>query len=156
MEWFAFALAVVAMIYAVFNHIKARGLETKLARLRESYDRHRSRYERFEEKARQDLAQVNYEQKKQAGKLRFHRKMTFREALAVNPKVEEVMGALHIGGCPDCAVDLNETLEYGAAKNSVDIEEFLIALNNLPESEYETVSKQFAQEAQEPPELKVI
>lgn len=133
MVYWAIALAALAVIGAVFQHIKSKQLSAKVESLRQSLSRQTRKLEFVEEKLQQDLSRLNYEFKKETGHLRFTKDMTFQEALALNPKVEEVMGAMHVGGCPDCAVDLSETLAYGAAKNSVDVEEFLLALNNLPD-----------------------
>jgi hypothetical protein len=135
MEILAISLAGLVLAYAVFNHFKIKKVTDKLNLVSDSHYLHTRHQSNFEEKTLQEIARVKYEIKKAAGKLTFHEKMTFKEALAINPKVEEVMGSMHVGGCPDCAVDLNETLEYGAAKNNVGVEEFLIALNNLPELE---------------------
>ncbi|NIR50816.1 hypothetical protein GWO43_19625 [candidate division KSB1 bacterium] len=155
MEWVAVIIATAAIAYALINQVRLKKLSHKLALLRESYDRHRTHRTKSEEETQQKLARLNYELKKQNGSLKFHKDMTFHEALTVNPKVEEVMGSMHVGGCPDCAVDLNEILAYGAAKNSVDVEEFLIALNNLPEpEESETMGKIGPDEKH--PELKVV
>ncbi len=142
MIWVALIVAGASLAFGLISFVQSRHLAARLERLRDSFDRFRRQSEAEQERLRQDTARLNYALKKQSGTLRFHENMTFREALAINPKVEEVMASLHVGGCPDCAVDLNETLAYGAAKNAVDVEAFLIALNNLPESEYEKVAKQ--------------
>ncbi len=133
MEIVTITIAVIALIYGVVNHFRVTKLSSKLTVMRDSHYRNSQKWSHLEETTRQSLAKLNYELKKQTGQLKFHKDMTFKDALQINPKVEEVMATMHVGGCPDCAVDLNETLEYGAAKNSVNIEQFLIELNNLPE-----------------------
>ncbi len=155
MEILAFSLAGLALAYAVFNYFKIKKVSAKLNLVSDSHYRHTRHQSYFEEKTLQEVARLKYEMKKAAGQLPFHKKMTFKEALAINPKVEEVMGSMHVGGCPDCAVDLNETLEYGAAKNNVDMEEFLIALNNLPEPE-ENSERKYNSNFQNHPGLKIV
>jgi hypothetical protein len=119
-----------ALVLAVFIRLKKQN--DTLKHLKQTQLNIRRKLEYLEETFGQEVAALNYEFQKQSDTLRFAGDMTFKEALAANPRVEEVMIAMHVGGCPDCAVSLDETLAHGAAKNSVDVEEFLIALNNLP------------------------
>ncbi len=148
----ALSLALGALAYAAYLHRRGRRLAEEVSRLRDSYERFRRHTETEVARVAEAAARARYEALKQAGRLRFHEKMTFREALAINPNVEQAMVTLHVGGCPDCAVDLDETLAYGAAKNGMDVEAFLIALNNLPESEYEQATRALTQTS----ELKVV
>ncbi len=104
----------------------------------QSLTRTRRKLEFVEETLGQEIAKLRYGLKKNTGQLTFHGDMTFKEALAINPRVQEIMGEMHVGGCPDCAVDLKQTLAYGAAINNVGVEDFLVALNDLPESKSAT------------------
>lgn len=125
-----------------------------LQHLKETQLKIRRKLEYLEETFGQDVAALNYQFQKQNGTLRFPGDMTFEQALESEPKVEEVMMAMHVGGCPDCAVSMDETLARGAARNGVDVEEFLIALNNLPRQDDNGHHSREAPESH--PKLKII
>lgn len=132
METLAWGVAFAALAYAVYNHFQTKKLSARCERLSDSLSRTIRKLELVEHTLSDDIAALRYDIKKQQGKLVFHEDMTFKEALDINPRVQEVMNEMHVGGCPDCAVDTNQTLAYGAAINSVDVRKFLVALNNLP------------------------
>jgi len=125
-----------------------------LKHLKETQLHIRRKLEYLEEKFEQDVAALNYRFQKQNGTLRFPGDMTFEQALESNPKVEEIMMAMHVGGCPDCAVSMDETLAHGAARNGVAVEDFLIALNNLPQQDDNGQKSSDSSESH--PKLKII
>ncbi|MCZ6818266.1 MAG: hypothetical protein O7G31_02080 [Calditrichaeota bacterium] len=133
-----FALALVSFLVVAILAWWIRKLSARLESTTQSLTRTRRKLEFVEETLRQEIAKLRYGLKKNTGQLTFHGDMTFKEALAINPRVQEIMGEMHVGGCPDCAVDLKQTLAYGAAINNVGVEDFLVALNDLPESKSAT------------------
>jgi len=133
-----FALALVSFLVVAILAWWIRKLSARLESMTQSLTRTRRKLEFVEETLGQEIAKLRYGLKKNTGQLTFHGDMTFKEALAINPRVQEIMGEMHVGGCPDCAVDLKQTLAYGAAINNVGVEDFLVALNDLPESKSAT------------------
>ncbi|MCH9007597.1 hypothetical protein IIA29_06260 [candidate division KSB1 bacterium] len=133
-----FALALVSFLVVAILAWWIRKLSARLESTTQSLTRTRRKLEFVEETLGQEIAKLRYGLKKNTGQLTFHGDMTFKEALAINPRVQEIMGEMHVGGCPDCAVDLKQTLAYGAAINNVGVEDFLVALNDLPESKSAT------------------
>lgn len=133
-----FALALVSFLVVAILAWWIRKLSARLESMTQSLTRTRRKLEFVEETLGQEIAKLRYGLKKNTGQLTFHGDMTFKESLAINPRVQEIMGEMHVGGCPDCAVDLKQTLAYGAAINNVGVEDFLVALNDLPESKSAT------------------
>lgn len=133
-----FALALVSFLVVAILAWWIRKLSARLESTTQSLTRTRRKLEFVEETLGQEIAKLRYGLKKNTGQLTFHGDMTFKEALAINPRVQEIMGEMHVGGCPDCAVDLKQTLAYGAAINNVGVEDFLVALNDLPASKSAT------------------
>lgn len=133
-----FALTLVSFLVVAILAWWIRKLSARLESMTQSLTRTRRKLEFVEETLGQEIAKLRYGLKKNTGQLTFHGDMTFKEALAINPRVQEIMGEMHVGGCPDCAVDLKQTLAYGAAINNVGVEDFLVALNDLPESKSAT------------------
>jgi len=131
MSFLSIAIAVAVTAGCLYLLVRVHHLSRRLHRLIDSHARAVRKLEFVENSVTQDIAKLNFELKKYQGDLTFHADMTFSEALAVNVRVQDVMNEMHVGGCPDCKVELNQTLAYGAAINSVSPEAFLIALNNL-------------------------
>lgn len=147
-----FALALVSFAAVAILAWWIRILSARLESTDRSLARTRRKLEFVEETLKQEIAKLRYGLKKNTGQLTFHGDMTFKEALAINPRVQEIMGEMHVGGCPDCAVDLKQTLAYGAAINNVGVEDFLVALNDLPESKSATNKPEKSQH----PELVIL
>lgn len=61
----------------------------------------------------------------------FAPQMKVREALAVHPQAEQIMAALHLGGCNSCAVDPNDTLADICREHGRDLTQLLYNLNLL-------------------------
>lgn len=111
--------------------VRVRRLNAGLKRISDSHARAVRKMEFIEDTLAGDIAKLKFDLKNYHGDLTFKSDMTFRQALAVNPKVQNVMNEMHVGGCPDCRVELDQTLAQGAAVNSVSPEAFLVRLNNL-------------------------
>ncbi|RMF67918.1 MAG: hypothetical protein D6743_04140 [Calditrichaeota bacterium] len=135
METIAFGVAVAALAVACYTLVKLRKLTRGHRQLQASHSRALGNLNRLEENLTKRVNRLNYALREQSGRLRFREEMTFEQALAIDPRVEEVMAEMHVGGCPDCAVDVHETLAAGAARNGVNVLDFLSALNALSESE---------------------
>ncbi|MBI4556005.1 MAG: disulfide oxidoreductase [Candidatus Hydrogenedentes bacterium] len=59
--------------------------------------------------------------------------MTIGEAMAVHPRVREVFGAFHLGGCSHCSINEYETLAQVCAGYGVDLDTLLEVLESLME-----------------------
>lgn len=64
-------------------------------------------------------------------KKHFDLDMTIGEAMAVHPRVREVMAVFHLGGCAHCAINQVETLGQVCAGYGVDSDELLEALESV-------------------------
>ena len=57
--------------------------------------------------------------------------MTIAEALAVHPKVTEVLANFHLGGCSHCAVSDVDTIEGACQTYGLDEKALMAALTGL-------------------------
>ncbi|MDH3997340.1 MAG: DUF1858 domain-containing protein [Desulfuromonadales bacterium] len=56
--------------------------------------------------------------------------MTFHEVMQMSPEVAKVLGSFNLG-CVGCMGAQHETLEQGAMAHGLDVNDLLVALNNI-------------------------
>ncbi len=131
MTGFAFALALTALGWGYVQSRQVKELSERLGQLRGAHyrlnDQVREKVEGLEGDIRALQAQVRAAQ----GGPMFSAEMTVGDAATLDPRVPDVLGAFHIGGCSSCAVNDSDTLAYAAAGNGQDVEKLLAALNEL-------------------------
>lgn len=54
-----------------------------------------------------------------------------REAVMLHPQAQQVLAAFHLGGCSQCGVDPDATLQQVSGDNSIDVNKLLASLNQL-------------------------
>jgi hybrid cluster-associated redox disulfide protein len=69
--------------------------------------------------------------RRQAGETLFSPRMTIADAMAVHPKVSEVLASFHLGGCSHCAVSDVDTIEGACQTYGIDQKALMNALNGL-------------------------
>jgi HAMP domain-containing protein len=125
------ALALAALGWGFARQRQVKDLTDRLENLRSAHyrlnDQVRDRVEGLESEIRALRAQV----RSADGGPMFTAEMTVGEATGLDPRVSDVLGAFHIGGCSSCAVSDTDTLAYAAAGNGQEVEKLLSALNQL-------------------------
>jgi hypothetical protein len=61
--------------------------------------------------------------------------MTLAEAIAIDPRVRQVLAQFHLGGCSACAVDEADTIEHAAMSNGIDAVRLMAALDGLDDAQ---------------------
>lgn len=134
MEWLGLAMAIAALVYAVWSHRRAARAIREARQCHDRITKIRLELLRELDAAKSSIAKtVRLEIMKARGELHFTRQTTIAEAIGIDSRVKDVMAQFHIGGCSSCSVSYDETLEQGARSHGVDPDELLEALNALLE-----------------------
>jgi hybrid cluster-associated redox disulfide protein len=66
--------------------------------------------------------------RRQAGGPLFEPSMKIADAIAIDPRVRDVLAQFHLGGCSSCAINEEHTIAQAAMSYGVDIERLMAAL----------------------------
>ncbi|MBA3531564.1 MAG: hypothetical protein H0T73_06530 [Ardenticatenales bacterium] len=128
--------SLLALGWGFWNHRRASQTQERLENVRNSHfrlaDQMREQVGKLEDEVRSLHQQLRTAK---GGATLFHAEMTIAEAMTVEPRATEVLGAFHIGGCSSCAVSPEDTLRQAAEANEQNIQQVLEALNKLAGSE---------------------
>jgi hypothetical protein len=127
----AFALAVAALGWGYYQYLQVRQLAERLDNTRNSHYRFSDQVRETEEGLENEIRTLKAQLRARNGGPAFTAETTIGEAVAIDPRVSQVLGGFHIGGCDSCAVSDTDTLAYAAAGNGQEIERVLAALNKL-------------------------
>jgi hypothetical protein len=61
----------------------------------------------------------------------FEPKLRIADAVAIDPRVRDVLAQFHLGGCSSCAINEEDTLEQAAANYGVNLAHLMAALESL-------------------------
>jgi hypothetical protein len=96
-----------------------------------------ARLHELESTMQKELQAVRTMVRRQAGDPLFEPTMKIADAVAIDPRVRDVLAGFHLGGCNACAIDEEHTIEQAALSYGADLERLMIALTTLsdgPES----------------------
>jgi hybrid cluster-associated redox disulfide protein len=96
-----------------------------------------ARLHELENTMQKELQAVRTLVQRQAGGPPFEPTMKIADAVAIDPRVREVLARFHLGGCNACAIDEEHTIEQAALSYGADLERLMVALTSLsdgPES----------------------
>lgn len=125
----ALILALVALLAAFLAMRRASSLQERLESANRAIFELRSALNGLEERQGQQLADLQLSLRRQAGEAIFRPDMTIAEALAVHPKVNEVLASFHLGGCSQCAVSDVDTIQGACQTYGLDEKALMAALN---------------------------
>jgi hybrid cluster-associated redox disulfide protein len=66
--------------------------------------------------------------RRQSGGPLFEPSMKIADAIAIDPRVRDVLAQFHLGGCSSCAINEEHTIEQAATSYGVDIERLMAAV----------------------------
>jgi hybrid cluster-associated redox disulfide protein len=69
--------------------------------------------------------------RRQSGKPLFESTMKIADAIAIEPRVRDVLAQFHLGGCSACAINEAQTIEQAAMSYGVDLGQLMAALTAL-------------------------
>src|SRR5918999_1671326 len=68
---------------------------------------------------------------RQSGSPLIESTMKIADAIAIDPRVRDVLAQFHLGGCSSCAINEEQTIEQAAMSYGVDLERLMAALTAL-------------------------
>jgi len=129
----ALILAIVALLIAYLAVRRAGALDERLSRANSNYMELRAELSETRAKLDARLVDLRVDLQRQAGKLRFEPGMTIAEALALHPRVGEVLARFQLSGCSDCAISDVDTLAGACQSYGLDQNALMAALAELAE-----------------------
>lgn len=127
----ALILALVALLAASLAMRRASSLQEQLERANSAAFALRGALDEVQGQMDQQLTELRIALRQQAGETIFRPDMTIAEALAVHPRVSEVLADFHLGGCQHCAVSDVDTIEGACQTYGVDQQGLMAALHAL-------------------------
>ncbi len=131
MEIAALILAVLAVGVAYLAVRRAGALDQRLSRLESSLYSLKSDIMDQREALDEQFMELRLEMQRQRGGVQFTPSMTMAEAMAVHPRVNDVLASFHLGGCSHCVVSDVDTIEGACKTYGVDQKALMLALNGL-------------------------
>ena len=127
----ALILAILAVLLAFVAFKRAGSMEARLDRVTNNLYELRAALNEANEKLDQKLTEVKLEVRRQSGETIFDPRMTIADAMAVHPRVQDVLASFHLGGCSHCAVSDVDTIEGACQTYGIDQGGLMAALNGL-------------------------
>ena len=78
-----------------------------------------------------EMSRLRVDLLQRTGAVVFTPDMTVREAQWLHPQTQQVLAGFHLGGCSNCAVDMNDTLAKVCNQSGTDINVLSGNLNSL-------------------------
>ena len=87
-----------------------------------------ARLNELESTVQKELQALRSLMRRQSGGPLFEPSMKIADAIAIDPRVRDVLAQFHLGGCSSCAINEEHTIEQAAMSYGVDIERLMAAL----------------------------
>ena len=87
-----------------------------------------ARLNELENTVQKELQALRSVMRRQAGGPLFEPSMKIAEAIAIDPRVRDILAQFHLGGCSACAVNEEHTIEQAAMSYGVDLDRLMVAL----------------------------
>lgn len=127
----ALALALAALGWGYYQYRQVQQLAERLENTRNSHYRFSDQVRETVDGLEGEIRTLKAQLRAKSGGPVFTADMTIGDAVSIDPRVSQVLGGFHIGGCDSCAVSDSDTLAYAAAGNGQEIDQVLGALNQL-------------------------
>ena len=133
--------ALVALGIAAITFFRQRFLRDALRDAQRRLYLAQARLNELENTAQKELHGLRSLMRRQAGEPVVDPSMKIADAIAIDPRIREVLAQFHLGGCSSCAINEEHTIEQAARSYGVDLNRLMIAftaLSNGQESVMET------------------
>jgi len=124
-------VAVAALGLAASAAMRARSLRESLQDAQRRLYLAQARLNELENTVQQELRKLRGAIHRQAGGALFEPTMKIADAIAIDPRVREILGQFHLGGCSACAINEEHTIAQAAATYGVNLEHLMAALEAL-------------------------
>lgn len=133
-------IALGALSIAMITFVKQRSLREALRDVQRRLYLAQARLNELESTMQKELQGLRALVRRQSGGAVFEPTMKIADAIAIDPRVRDVLAQFHLGGCSSCAINEEHTIEQAAMSYHVDREQLMSALTGLGD-EHETPAK---------------
>lgn len=124
-------VACIAAGLALTTWLRVRSLRESLQEAHRRLYLAQARLNELEQTVHKEVRALRADIRRQAGESRFDPRMKLADAIAIDPRVREVLAQFHLGGCQACAVDEEATIEQTAMTHGVNIDQLMMMLEAL-------------------------
>jgi hybrid cluster-associated redox disulfide protein len=124
-------ITAVALGIAVITFFRQRSLREALRDAQRRLYLAQARLNELESTVQKDLQALRRMLLQQSGGPLFVPSMTIAEAIAIDPRIRDVLAQFHLGGCSACAINEDHTIEQAAMSYGVDLDRLMTALTAL-------------------------
>src|SRR5262245_23654625 len=120
--------AGVALGLAIITFFRQRYVRDMLRDMQRRLYLAQARLNELESTAQKELQALRSVMRRQSGGPVFEASMKIAEAIAIDPRVRDLLAQFHLGGCSACAVNEEQTIEQAAMSYGIDVDRLLVAL----------------------------
>ena len=120
--------AGVALSLAMITCFRQRYLRDVLRDAQRRLYLAQARLNELESTVQKELQALRSVMRRQSGGPPFEPSMKLAEAIALDPRVRDILAQFHLGGCSACAVNEEHTIEQAAMSYGVDLDRLMVAL----------------------------
>jgi hybrid cluster-associated redox disulfide protein len=124
-------IACVALGIAAITFFRQRLLRDALREAQRRLYLAQARLSELESTVQQERQALRSLMRRQSGGPLFEPSMKIAEAIAIDPRIRDVLAQFHLGGCSSCAIDEEHTIEQAALSYGVDLDRLMVALTAL-------------------------
>ena len=124
-------IACVALGIAVITFFRQRFLRDALRDVQRRLYLAQARLNELENTVQKELQALRNLMRQQSGGSCFEPSMKIADAIALDPRIRDVLAQFHLGGCSSCAINEEHTIEQAAMSYGVDLDRLMVALTAL-------------------------
>ena len=122
-------LAGVALSIAAITLFRQRLLRETLRDTQRRLYLAQARVNELESTVQKELQALRSILQRQLGTALFTPSMKIADAIAIDPRIRDVLAQFHLGGCSSCAINEEHTIEQAALSYRVDLDRLMAALS---------------------------
>jgi hybrid cluster-associated redox disulfide protein len=121
-------IALIALGIAVLTFFRQRFLRDVLRDAQRRLYLAQARLNELEDTVQKELHALRSLTRRQSGIPLFDPSLRIADAIAIDPRVRDVLAQFHLGGCSSCAINEEHTIEQAAMSYGVDLDRLMAAL----------------------------
>jgi hybrid cluster-associated redox disulfide protein len=121
-------IACVALGIAAITFFRQRFLRDGLRDVQRRLYLAQARLNELESTVQKEQQALRSVMRRQSGGPLFEPSMKIADAIAIDPRIRDVLAQFHLGGCSSCAINEEHTIEQAAMSYGVDLDRLMVAL----------------------------
>ncbi|HSF33558.1 MAG TPA: hypothetical protein VLK82_24200 [Candidatus Tectomicrobia bacterium] len=133
-------LALAALTLAALTWFRQRFLREALRDAQRRLYLAQARVSELESTVQKELQALRGLIRRQTGGPLFESTMKIADAIAIDPRIRDVLAQFHLGGCSSCAVNEEQTIAQAATSYGVDLDRLMATLTTLSDGQQPLLS----------------